>query len=104
MPALSMDIPEEIFWDSTPKTLQPYFKAYRRKRITLTQDIWAIGARVREAIISSISFGGTPPKYSPMPYSEEENENRLNNKEWVERERAKTYAHFMALYQSSKRR
>lgn len=105
MPALTMGVDENRFWELTPKTIQPHMKAYRKKRELAQQDIWLIGLRVREAIISSISFGKEkPPAYPKMPFTEDIEEELVKDEKWVERQRAKTYTQFMALAQVSKRR
>lgn len=105
MPALSMGIDENRFWELTPKTIQPYFKAYKKIRERQQQDIWLIGFRVREALISSFKFGKeNPPPYPKMPFTENIEDELVKDEKWVEQQRAKAYAHFMALAQASKRR
>lgn len=100
-----MGISEDRFWELTPKTIQPYFKAYRKVREQTIQDIWMIGLRVKEAIVSSLHFGkGNPPPYSKMPFTENIEEELAKDEKWVERERNKAYAHFMSLVQANKRR
>nr|DAJ44921.1 MAG TPA: hypothetical protein [Caudoviricetes sp.] len=72
--ALLIDFPEDKFWELDPKSLQFYFRVYKRKRQTAIQDIWLQGNYFRMAIVSAISFSDKkPPEYPPMPTFEEEN-------------------------------
>ena len=62
LPSLAIGVPESVFWEKTPKTIQVYFDAYsKRKEIETNewlQRAWIMGAYVRKAISSSIFIAG----------------------------------------------
>lgn len=102
--ALLVDIPPNIFWGLTPKTIQVYFRAYNQKRKTIIQDIWLQGSYMRQAIISSLSFSNKkPPDYPEMPFKDEADENAEQDEEWVKAQRAKVWNYFNSILSRSKK-
>lgn len=56
----------ELFWSLTPKTLQPFIKAFDLKRKYDDTLNWQLGGYIRDAIGSSLNSKG---KYPNKPYS-----------------------------------
>lgn len=89
IPALSIGVSEDMFWSKTPKTIEPYFKAYemKQKRQETENDVmaWKIGVYICNAIRSNIFVTGLAdkdtqkqlPKYPEKPYSIVEQEPKV---------------------------
>lgn len=97
-----MDIPEEVFWQKTPKTLAIYLKAYEKKKEyeakRWSQQAWEIGAFVLNALNSTVVSvglwnGKKPPKYVDCPHTNFENNPNEKNEQWVKNERLRLYAY-----------
>lgn len=62
LPSLAIGVPESVFWEKTPKTIQVYFDAYSKRKEMETnewlQRAWIMGAYVRKAISSSVFVAG----------------------------------------------
>lgn len=96
-------IPENVFWGLTPKTIQVYFRAYKKKREIAIQDIWLQGSYVRQAIISSLSFSDkNPPDYPEMPFAENAEEELAQDEKWAEAQRARLYSYFSEILSKHK--
>lgn len=71
LPSLAIGVPESVFWEKTPKTIQVYFDAYsKRKEMDMDewlQKAWVMGAYVRKAISSSIFVAGLYNGKSSVP-------------------------------------
>ena len=96
---MRIDIPTEVFWKLTPKTIQVYFRADEAKQKKRVQELWLAGAYVRAANISSFQFDEKrkPPEYPKMPYSEEVEEELVKDEKWLEMQRKRAYNHFASL-------
>lgn len=96
--ALVIGIDDSVFWHLTPKTIQVYFKAYKKRRQTEVQDLWLQGKYFACAIASTISFSKSrPPEYPEMPYQDEMEEELANDEEWLDKQRAMVWQHFTTL-------
>lgn len=93
-----MEIDEEIFWRLTPKTIQIYIKAYRKRREIAIQDLWLQGRYFAQAIASTIQLGKQkPPPYPDMPFNQNEDNEMEQNEDWLKEQRQKAFNHFVMI-------
>lgn len=52
--ALSIGVPEYIFWDLNPKRLKPYVIAEKMRLENLDYDMWKMGIYVRQATLEAV--------------------------------------------------
>lgn len=97
LPSLQIGVPEDVFWKKTPKTLQVYFKAYRKRKEEeakrWSQKMWEMGQYVRMAIANTVVVAGLyngkhmSDNYPKCPYIEIENNPGEHSEQWVENEK-----------------
>lgn len=83
LPSLAIGVPESVFWEKTPKTIQVYFKAYEKQKEWAAkewrQKMWVMGKYVKNAIETSVFAAGlydgkhSLPEYPEFPQFEDEN-------------------------------
>lgn len=77
-----MGVSEEKFWDSTPKELAPYIKAYEIKQKAKDSDMWKMGIYVLSAVQTAVQnslFG----RKSKAEYIKEPLSNKVQEKKKV---------------------
>ena len=100
--ALTVGMSVEEFWYGDPELYFNYARVYENKVKVNQQYIWQIGARFCQALESSVLFPAgvidknvinNMPKYPECPFTEEEVEEELSEKE-KEFYRKKAIVHF----------
>lgn len=100
--ALQIGMTPDEFWYGDPELFYNYARAYENKQKQEQQNIWQIGARVKQALSSSIlmacladkNTARNLPDYPECPYLEstENGEQQLTDKQIeLERQRAKVW-------------
>lgn len=100
--ALQIGMTPDEFWYGDPELFYNYARAYENKQKQEQQNIWQIGARVKQALSSSILMACLAdkntvrnlPDYPECPYLEstENGEQQLTDKQIeFERQRAKVW-------------
>lgn len=69
LPFLVIGGTEQVFWTLTPKTIQIYYEAEKKKRELEEQKMWLMGQYIKVAIESSVSncVGMTDYKKFKLP-------------------------------------
>lgn len=106
LPCLSMGIPEDVFWQKSPRTIRLYIKAFEmreeREAKRWSQKAWEMGAYVRWAIATSVfpaglyDGKGRLPNYPNCPYINSENNPEELTEEQKQYERMRCYNYLMS--------
>lgn len=98
--ALLIGMTADEFWYGDPELFYNYARVYELKQKNEHQNIWQIGARVKQVLDSSIIFTSMAdkktaknlPEYPECPYTENsDNEVMGENEIDLQRERAKVW-------------
>ena len=89
MPSLVIGLDEDRFWKQTPKTILVYFDAARIREQKRAQELWTIGAYVKQALCSTILVASLAdknthnqmPKFPPCPYKDKDEKRELTEEE-----------------------
>lgn len=101
-------MPEDVFWNKTPTTLQIYFKAHNQKKENESkewaQKMWVAGIYTKAAIGTSVFTAGLwdgkhkPPQYPKCPYIDEKDDDPSNyTEDQIQAERMRVLAYFKSL-------
>lgn len=107
LPSLAIGVPENVFWEKTPKTIQVYFKAYEKQKEWAAkewqQKMWVMGQYVKAAIGTSVFAAGlydgkhSLPKYPEFPQFKDENNSGEVSEERKEIEKRRLIAYLNSL-------
>lgn len=107
LPSLAIGVPESVFWEKTPKTIQIYFNAYAQKKEheakEWRQKMWVMGQYVKAAIGTSVFVAGlydgkhSLPKYPEFPQFKDENNSGEVSEERKEIEKRRLIAYLNSL-------
>jgi hypothetical protein len=78
--ALSIGVPYETFWNLSPKRLEPFVEAHKKKFEQSNQLAWINGLYVAHAIGSCFSKSNKYPS-KPIDFSKNSNIEELSNAE-----------------------